>query len=459
MYHGIEKDGLSLGEITAAVGGKLHNSSDNIQVYNITTDTRNDVNGSLFVALKGEKYDGHDYVFDAYAGGAAACVVSRMQETGKPYILVKDTLEAYGMIAHLYRRKFDLPVVAVTGSVGKTTTKEAICAVLGKKYSVCKTEKNHNNEVGIPQTLFKLTSESGAAVVEMGMAARGEISNLSRIAAPSVAVITNIGSSHIGALGSRENIFLAKTEITDGLCDGGMLIVNGDDEFLAHAQNPRGRMIKVGIENDSCDFAAKNVTETDSTVSFDVSSGNNTIYGLVFPAPGRHNVYAALFAVACGVTLGISENEIRRGLLDFKPVEMRQSIERCDGFSKIVDCYNSSPESIRASIDVLITVAKKRGGRSVAILGKMHELGKFSGELHFEAGKIAARADAVMIFGDGDDVLSLADGCRRGGREPIMLGGDIDTAVKIIKSNIKICDVLLIKASRAEKLERLAEKI
>ena len=459
MYRSIEKDGLSLAEITRVTGGKLLNASYNIQVYNISTDTRLDVSHSLFVALKGEKYDGNNYILSAFDNGASACLVSRAPKTDKPYILVPDTLSAYGKIAAAYRRKFNLPVVAVTGSVGKTTTKEAICAVLGANASVCKTEKNFNNEVGLPKTLLSLTSNHGAAVVEMGMAARGEISNLSRIARPSIAVITNIGTSHIGNLGSRENIFRAKCEITDGLSDGGTLILNGDDDMLAKYKNPRGRTVFVGIDNDGCDFVAKNPSESDGGVSFDVRFGNNILRGLTFPAPGRHGIYAALFAVACGKLLGVDDERIRRGLLDYHPVGMRQTLVECGGYYKLIDCYNASLESVKAATDVLLSVSKRKRCRAVAVLGKMHELGEFSRELHEKAGAYAARADVLMIFGDGNDVEALARGCRSCGRVPLMLGADIDDAAKTIKENIKCGDVLLFKASRAEKLERLAEKI
>lgn len=459
MYHSIGKDGLNIMEIVSAVGGEAHNIRDNIQVYNICTDTRADVKGSLFVALKGEKYDGHAYISDAFTKGAAACVCQRRPADDVPFIKVDSTLEALGKIAMLYRGKFDLPVVAVTGSVGKTTTKEAICAAISPHFSVCKTEKNFNNEVGLPQTVLSLTSDHGAAVIEMGMVERGEISNLSRITRPTIAVITNIGTSHIGHLGSRENIFLAKSEITDGLCDGGTLIVNGDDDMLRRAANPRGDIVFVGIENAECDFCAKNVKETAGGVSFDVKHGNTTINDIFFPSLGRHSVYAALFAVACATVLGVSDDEMRRGLTLYRPVEMRQNIVQCGDFTKIVDCYNASPESMRAGIDVLLSEAKGRGGRSVAVLGKMHELGDFSPMLHKQTGAYAARADVVMIFGDSDDAKNLANGAMSAGREPIMLGNDIEKAAQIIRSSIVRGDVILIKASRAERLERLAERI
>jgi len=262
MYFGIEKNGLSLSEIAAAVNGTPYNfRGEDAFVYGVCTDTRKNPALSLFIALKGENFDGHDFIGTAYSKGAICAVTDRIINTDKPFIVVEDTLEAYGQTAYAYKKKFKLLTVAVTGSVGKTTTKEAVCAVLSSRLAVCKTEANFNNEVGIPQTLLGINANHRAAVIEMGMCAKGEIASLSRITEPDIAVITNIGSSHIGNLGSRENICKAKLEIVEGMKKGAILLLNGDDEYLQKASVESQTKKLVGIENENCDFRAVNIRE------------------------------------------------------------------------------------------------------------------------------------------------------------------------------------------------------
>ena len=236
MYFGIEKNGLSLSEISAAVNGTPYNfQGEDTFVYGVCTDTRKTPKLSLFIALKGENFNGHDFIGEAYSKGAICAITDRIINTDKPFIVVENTTVEYGKIASVYKKKFKLLTVAVTGSVGKTTTKEAICAILSSKLSVCKTEANFNNEVGIPQTLLGINANHRAAVIEMGMCAMGEIASLSKITEPDISVITNIGSSHIGNLGSKENICKAKLEIVEGMKKDAILLLNGDDEYLQKA--------------------------------------------------------------------------------------------------------------------------------------------------------------------------------------------------------------------------------
>ena len=461
MYYSLKENGLSLDEILQITGGEAHNfPAKPMYIYGVCTDTRKEPKDSIFIALRGENFDGHGFVEAAYALGAKCAVTEKEYDTDKPYIVVKNTLTAYGRIAGAYRKKFNIPAIAVTGSVGKTTTKEAICATLGAKYKVCKTKENHNNEVGLPQTLLSIDSSHKIAVVEMGMSATGEISALSRLTCPDISVITNIGTSHIEFLGSRENIMKAKLEVLDGMSDDGILIINGDDDMLKNVTNTAQFCVRVGIDDKRCYFRATNIKYAENGTTFDIVCPDEAIKDLLIPSIGRHSVYAAAFAVACGVICGLDENEIRRGLASYVPADMRQNITRREKYTKIEDCYNASPESMRASIDVLKFLADKDGGRAVAVLGEMRELGAHAPALHKSVGEYAAKnADALFLFGDNENVRALADGYYAGGKVPIMLGDDAAAAVNTIKQNIKDGDVLLFKASRAVMLEKLSEKL
>jgi len=461
MYYSLKENGLRLDEILKITGGEAHNFPDEpTYIYGVCTDTRKDPTGSIFVALRGENFDGHTFVKAAYALGARCALTEKEYDTDKPYIVVKNTLTAYGRIAGAYRKKFNIIMIAVTGSVGKTTTKEAICAALGAKYNVCKTYGNNNNEVGLPQTLLSINSSHKAAVVEMGMSATGEISALSALALPDISVITNIGTSHIEFLGSRENIMKAKLEILDGMSDEGILIINGDDDMLKKVKSPSQFCVRVGIDDEQCHFRATNINYDENGTAFDMVCVDENIKNLFIPAIGKHCVYAAAFAVACAVLCGLDENEIRRGLCNYVPAGMRQIITRREKYIKIDDCYNASPESMRASIDVLRFIADKGCGRAVAVLGEMRELGENAPPLHRTVGRYASKnVDVLYLFGNSDNVRALAEGYSEGGKTPIMLGDGVDAAANTIKQNLKNGDVMLFKASRAVMLEKLSEKI
>lgn len=459
MYLGLKWSGMTLSEIATVTGGAPHNFPDGeTYIFSVCTDTRADVDGSLFVALRGENFDGHDFISSAYEAGAVCALTEKKIKTDKPFILVKNTLASYGEIAAAYRKKFKTLAIAVTGSVGKTTTKDMISAVLGSKYKVCKTESNHNNEVGLPETLLKLNAGHQIAVVEMGMAARGEISALSRIASPDISVITNIGSSHMESLGSRENILAAKLEITDGMKSDGILLLSGDDDMLKNVKKPHTYSFFVGIDNTRSDFLASNIRQKKDGVTFDMTYRGEALRDLFIPAIGRHVVYAGLFAAACGMICGLSESEIRSGLRSYVPA--RQKISEKDGVKIIDDSYNASPESMRASIDVLKYINMSEHRRAVAVLGEMKELGALSPALHKSVGEYARdKVDALFLFGDGENVEMMKKGYDSGAKHAVMLGSDVDRALAILKENIKSGDAVLIKASRAVKIERLSEKL
>lgn len=461
MYLGLCDNGITLGTLAAYCGGTLCRCENSEKlICGVSIDSRDIRCGNVFFAIKGDRFDGHDFVSQAEKSGACCAVVSRIPDGSIPYILVGDTREALGAFSHAYKRLFNVITLAVTGSVGKTTTKQYIYSILDTRYKTHKTEGNFNNDIGLPLTLLSLNASYKMMVVEMGMSARGEISALSKLAEPDISVITNIGNSHIEMLGSRENIRDAKLEITDGMKDGAILILNGDEPLLTGAScDKKLCRIYFGIDNPCCDYRAENVISDGEYIHFDVRSAEGeSLSGLSVRGIGRHNVYDALAAVVCGILLGINDDDIRRGLLEFKPAAMRQNIIKKDGFTVIEDCYNAGPESMAAAIETLSGLAK--GGR-IAVLGDMRELGAYSAELHRGIGQRAAQAGTDVLVTIGKEAENIADGALSAGMKSediirIKDYSDAQCAANIIKGIIREGDTVLIKASRALSLERVS---
>ena len=464
MYLGLQQSGLTLGQAADFMGGTLFGADRNTIFFSVSTDSRKICGGELFFALCGERFDAHAFIKDVTQAGACCCVVSRPQDPSIPHILVKDTKHALGAFAKGYYSLFNSLTVGITGSVGKTTTKEFIAAVLSQKYDTAKTVGNFNNEIGLPLTLLSFEAPKNALVVEMGMSARGEISRLTAIARPDIAVITNIGSSHLENLGTRENIALAKLEIAEGLDENGILIMNGDEPLLRSRKNIAAKKIFISLIDKNCDYYAYNIIESADSVSFSYTSQDGNVYdNITVPAMGKHNIYNALCAIAVGNCAGLSPEEIHRGLLEFRGCAMRSQVEKRGGVTVIEDCYNASPESMRASLSVLSQVAKGKG-RKVAFLGDMRELGAESEKMHFDTGAYAAREGIDLLFTFGKSALAIAAGAISEGmaRENIISIEDTENicpAVEILKKNIKNDDVILFKASRALKLERISKEI
>ena len=449
--------GIPLYELINAIGGvPAHGLDLNRTVYGYSTDSRRIGENEIFIGIHGEKANGCDYVGDAVKNGAICAITDKPTSDELPTVLVKDTASAIAEIGRYFRRRYDVMTVAVTGSVGKTTTKEYTSCVLSRKFTVCKTDGNMNNELGVPMTLMKLGPEHGAAVIEMGMSQRGEISKLVNISMPNIAIITNVGSSHLEFLHTRENICKAKYEILDGITPDGTLLINGDDELLVRNNPNKTRTVTVGISSPDVDVRAVNVRECENGMIFDAVSSEYVISDMHIPSPGRHTVYAALFAIVCGKLVGLSDCEIRAGLADYRPVALHQSISQIDGCTIISDCYNASPESMRASMNVMRQIAR---GRRIAVLGKMLEIGADTLKLHRDTGEYTkpALVDELWIFGDGDEENELEKGAKSAGVTTVRLGSDVDHAVKYIKENKKTGDTLLFKASRLVKLERLTD--
>ncbi len=462
MYLGLEESGLTLAEAARFMGGKLYFSAPETKFYKISTDSRKIGGGELFFALSGERFDAHAFVPSVAEAGAYCSVVSKPQENGIPHILVEDTRAALGAFAKNYYALFSSVTVGVTGSVGKTTTKEFIAAVLSEKYETAKTAGNFNNEIGLPLTLLAFHAPQNALVAEMGMSARGEISRLTRIARPDIAVITNIGSSHLENLGTRENIALAKLEIAEGLSENGVLIMNGDEPLLRAHEKSFKNTCFFSLIDKNCEYFAYNITEWEDFIEFSYTSPRGTFDGVKIPAIGRHNVYNALCAIAVGENAGVESDKIHAGLLAFTGCAMRAQVEKRGDVTVIEDCYNASPESMRTSIDTLCHVAKN--GRKIAVLGDMRELGHDSAKMHFSVGEYAAEKGVDILFTFGAGATEIAKGAASAGmREESIISfenaEDAAGAAQKLKTIIKKDDVILFKASRALKLERISREI
>ncbi len=434
------------------------------EITEISTDTRNLPEGCLFIAIKGEKFNGHTFIEKAIEAGASAAV-SEYQVGEAPCVVTDSTRGALLKIAAYYRRKFSPILVGVTGSVGKTTTKEMIALVLSEKYNTLKTQGNLNNEIGLPKTLFNLTSEHEAAVIEMGMNHFGEIDRLSKTADPTMAIITNIGFSHIENLGTQEGILKAKLEILNGMDKNAPLIINGDDPHLAPLKKSLDRPVYLyGVENEDCDFRAINISEKDGSTSFDLiwfdllSEEKCICYSIKIEIPcvGIHNVMNAAAAFAVGMLNGLKSEEIFSALKKYKPDGMRQNIVRKGDNTVIIDCYNASPDSMKAALNVLSGMECK--GRKIAVLGDMLELGEASETLHRLVGDYVSQYCPDMLFCYGREAAFIADQAQKSGIN-VFSSENKEEITEKIKQYIKSEDTILFKASRGMKLEEIINKL
>jgi len=441
---------MTLCEIAAAINGQLLHTDGAACIDNISTDSKAADAGTLFVALKGERFDGHDFIEDFFANGGAAVLSGRACEG--PAILVEDTRLALGDLARYYRSKFDLPVVGVTGSVGKTSTRGMIESVLSIAGETCATRGNLNNDIGLPRTLLTLERAHRFAVIEMGMNHSGEIRYLTSIARPGIAVITNIGTAHIGNLGSREAILRAKLEILEGLPPDGLAVFNGDDERLYALKGTLPyRTIYYGIHNPDCDLIA-------SDVDCGPTESNFIVRGAAFivRAPGEHHVSNALAAIAIGLELGMPIEGIRAGVEAFRPSGMRQAIIDIAGVRVIEDCYNANADSMEAALAVLAN--SNIGGRKIAVLGDMLELGEFARAEHRRVGDCAARHKIDLVVTVGEHAALIARQARAGGVEAISLDSNQE-AVQTVLGLLKEKDTVLVKASRSGRFEEISREI
>lgn len=447
---------LNLSEIAKAVGGTLKEGTDGSKKINsVTTDTRKVTEGSLFIPLKGERFDGHDFMEKAFESGSICSLSEGKDVEGKDIIFVDDTRKALRDLAQYYISTLNIKVVGITGSVGKTTTKDMIASVLSQKYNTLKTEGNFNNEIGLPLTVFRLDDSYEAAVLEMGMSSFGEIENLTKIAKPDVAVITNVGVSHIENLGSREGILKAKCEIFSGLKKGGKAILNLDNDMLSTVkENGNFDILWFGVENKG-DFYAENIEDLGLEGTKCTLCSKEGKIDVFIHVPGSHMVLNALSAMAVGVSLGLSMEEIKKGIESFIPTGMRMSVEKAGKAITIInDVYNANPVSMKAAIDVL----KKAEGKKTAIMGDMFELGSFSKELHEETAEYAAKSglDRIILIGEfskfGYEKISKI--CSN-----TAYYKTVDEFTNENFSEMFSDETVLVKASRGMHFEKIVEKL
>ncbi len=413
--------------------------------------------GDLFIALTGESSDGHKFLADALAKGAAGVVVSRKVEARRLAIRVDDTLLALGDIAGYYRSKFTPTMVAVTGSVGKTTTKEMIAAVAAARGPVLKSAGNFNNEIGAPLTLLELAPRHKTAVVEMAMRGPGQIDYLARIARPSIGVITNIHMSHIELLGSMDAIADAKGELLDHLPADGAAVLNADDGYFDYLKRRANcRVVSFG-ESPQADVRAMSVgLDSKGCCNFEVQTAGGS-FSVRIPVPGEHNIKDALSAVAVGELLGITYEQISEALANYTPPEKRSNVVPTRGGVVIIDdTYNASPASMHSALK---TLAMMEGERKIAVLGDMLELGDHALDAHLELGRAAKEAGVDMLLTVGQLGKLIARGAIDAGM-PVALVSEYDDswqAARELPEKLRERDVVLVKGSRAVKMERVVE--
>ncbi len=432
----------------------------------VCTDSREADAETMFVATRGERVDGHDYIIKAIEQGCR-CILCEYVPTdisGKPaaYVLVENSMDAFALCAKGYRAERPLPSVAITGSVGKTTTKELTAAILRRSFNTYCTEGNFNSVIGMPMSLMEAGKNCEAAVFEMGMSGFGEVHSMTICATPKVAMVTNIGSSHLEYLKTRENIAKAKLEIAEGLLEGGILLLNGDEPLLRKPKHlKKGITVKyVGIENrEICDIFAENIRVSEEGTTFDLSFEGRLYQGLKMPLIGAHFVYNAAFASAAALYLGADERALREGLASYTPTGLRQNISRKKGVTLIADCYNAAPESMKASVDTLCRIEAKR---RIAVLGDMKELGKDSDEMHRAIGGYLAKHGVDMLFTLGKSGALIAEEAIKGGVGTVFAEQNQDNIASLaaeIADKLQEGDAILFKASRSMKLERVIDAL
>lgn len=435
---------LKLSEIAPYLGATYNRDAE---FDSVCIDTRKITKGCLFICIKGERFDAHQFADEALSLGASAVMIHSDIKPNGAYIKVADTAKAMLSLSGYYRSKFNIPVVGLTGSVGKTTTKEFTHLVVSEKYNAIKTQGNLNNEIGVPQMLFQLNNSVEAAVIEMGMNHFGEISRLVNEVKPTIGLITNIGVSHIENLGSREGILKAKLELCEGLEDGAPLILNGDNDMLQTVKDENHKVVFYGIENG--EFKAENIVETENSTSFDIVYYGKTQH-IVIPTIGIHNVYNALAAFTVGYFLDVEPQAAADALGTYVPAGMRQKVVDVDGITSIEDCYNASPDSMRAAIKTLSDI---KGNKKIAVLGDMLELGDYAKTAHTNVGAIVGENKIDYLFAYGNDAKYYVEGAKQSGVKNAFLFDDKEKLSDMLLKTASLGDAVLFKGSRGMKLE------
>ena len=442
---------MTLAQAAEACGGKLCGRYDeNSPLGRIVIDSRAVEPGDLFAAYKGERVDGHDYISAAFDKGAACCVAQRIPEgETRPILLVEDVQRALEQIAEAYRTTLSLPIVGITGSVGKTSAKEMIASVLEQRFRVLKTDKNLNNQIGVPMTVSRIEPEHQAAVVEMGISGFGEMRLLSRIVRPTVAVFTVIGHAHLEFLHDRQGVFRAKTEMLEYMDEDGVLLVNGDDDLLRQL-SCKQKLYRFGL-GEGNEIRAVDVRPDESGRTSCRICHDGRSFPVRIPAYGQHMVYAALEGAAVGLSLGLTEEEIAAGIAGFETVGRRSAVTDTGKITLVDDSYNANPDSVKCGVDSLMQLP----GRHVCILGDMLELGEEEEAMHRDVGAYAASRGVDLVLCSGRLGAAIAEGAGERGR----WFASVDELNRALPELIREGDRVLVKASRGMRFERIAEAL
>ncbi len=451
-------DPLALSQIVEFTGGTLESGDPGTMISRISTDSRTIRPNDFFVPIRGDNFDGHRFVEQTAERGAAGALAEESWSGKVPgnfaLIRVSDTLLAYQKIAAAYRRSLPLKVIGITGSNGKTSTKDFLAAALGHRFRVTKTEGNFNNHVGLPRTILEATSADEVAVWEMGMNHPGEIAALAFIAAPDVGIITNIGVAHIEYLGSREAIALEKGALAEAIGNDGTLVLNADDPFSESiARRTSAKIIFAGIENGT--VRAEDIRQSASGAEFTILEGAHRCRAQL-PVPGLHMVQNAILAVAAGRALGVSLEDCAAGLASTPLTKARLQLREIGGVQFLDDSYNANPESMKAALRTLMELDAE--GQRIAVLGEMGELGNESARGHAEVGEMAAdlRVDRLIAVGEMGEAIAQA--AREAGLEEVTNVADAAEAAELLGEKISAGDLVLVKGSRSARMERVLEE-
>ena len=448
---------LNLEEIIKAVNGEILIQNNEGNFNKVSTDTRKIEKDNLFIALKGENFNGNDYAVSAIEKGSAIVIVDEVKFRSEELnnrgtiIKVKDTKEAIGDLARFYRKKLGIKVVGITGSTGKTSTKDLVAAFLSGKYRVFKTQGNFNNEIGLPLMIFELSKDYDIAVLEMGTSNFGEINRLASIAIPDVAAITNVGVAHIEYLKTRENILKEKMCIADFFEEKNSLILNCENDMLKTVEkSDEFKLEKIGY-HENYDLHAENLELTSEITAFDVITKDKERYRFTLNMVGEHNVLNALIGIQISRDFGLTFEEMEQGLKNFNATSMRLEIINKDNFTIINDSYNANPDSMKAALEVLKNYS---GDRKIAILGTMGELGDYAKEAHSQIGEFAiGRADILLTTGEFKECY------KEGFKENTMVFERKQDLMEALANMIKPKDTILVKASRSARFEEIIKYI
>lgn len=447
---------MTFKEMLNAIDGEVIVQKEEANFNKLCIDTRKVEKDNVFLAIKGANFNGNDFAIKALESGASVAIIDEVKfdeqdAQGKGTIIkVKNTREALLNLAKFYREKLGLKVVGVTGSTGKTSTKDLIAALLSDKYKVFKTKGNFNNDIGLPLMILELTSDYDVAVLEMGMSSLGEIELLASVARPDIGVITNIGLSHIENLKTQENILKAKMEISTFFNKENVLIVNGEDKLLQNISSNVFKVKKIGYNHEYDVYASNIILREEETEFLAHAFGEEAVFNL--PIAGKHNVLNTMLAIEVSECLGVSFKQMVKGLENLEATSMRLQVVKKQGLTIINDCYNASPDSMKSSLDVL---SAYKNGRRVAILGDMYELGDESEKAHYEVGKYAKdKVDTLIVI--GGYIKNFKDGFDS---DNIIMYNTKEECIKELENIVKLDDVVLIKASRGVKLEDVVKKL